>query len=88
MHMFKIFNNRHERLKAQGDSIYIDNSKDNIGKAVELETVFKLTQPTPELKVYENNQLSRLYRIDTLSTNKNLEGQFLHSSIRTLDNTI
>lgn len=52
-----------------------------------METVFKLTQPTPEINVYENNQLIQLYRIDTLTTNSNLAGQFLHSSIRILDNS-
>jgi hypothetical protein len=52
-----------------------------------METVFQLTQPTPELKVYENNQLIRLYRIDPLNTNSNLEGQFLHGSIRILNNS-
>lgn len=85
--MFKLFNRRHKRLSIEGDSIFIDNSNDNIGKAEEMETVFKLTQPVPEIKVYENNQLIRLYRIDTVSTNSNLTGQFLHSSIRVLDNS-
>jgi hypothetical protein len=85
--MFKLFNRRHKRLSIEGDSIFIDNSNDNIGKAEEMETVFKLTQPTPEIKVYENNQLIRLYSIDTVSTNSNLIGQFLHSSIRILNNS-
>ena len=84
--MFKFFNRRYKRLSIQGDSIFIDNSNDNLGKAAEVDTVFGLTQPTPEIKVYENNQLIRLYRIDTLNTNSNLAGQFLHSSIRILDN--
>jgi hypothetical protein len=62
--MFQLFDRRHKRLAIQGDSIFIDSSNDDIGEAGELETVFQLTQPTPELKVYENNQLIRLYRID------------------------
>jgi len=85
--MFKLFNRRHKRLNIQGDSIFIDNTKDNIGKPTELETVFKLTQPTPEIKVYENDQLIRLFKIDTLNQNSNLTGRFLHSSIRILDNS-
>jgi hypothetical protein len=85
--MFKLFNRQHKRLSIEGDCIFIDNLKDNIGKADEMAMVFKLTQPMPEIKVYENNQPSRLYRIDTLSTNSNLTGQFLHSSIRVLHNS-
>ena len=85
--MFKLFNKRNKRLTIQGDSIFIDNSNDNVVKAAELNTVFALTEATPEIKVYENNQLIRLYRIDTLNANSNLTGQFLHSSIRMLDNS-
>jgi hypothetical protein len=85
--MFKLFNKQHKRLTTQGDSIFIDNSNDNIGKAAEVEIVFVLTEAIPEIKVYENNQLIRLYRIDTLIANSNLAGQFLHSSIRVLDNS-
>lgn len=85
--MFKFFNRRNKRLTIQGDSILIDNSSPNVGKSAEVEIVFALTEATPEIKVYENNQLIRLYRVDTLSANYNLEGQFLHSSIRVLDNS-
>lgn len=85
--MFKLFNRRYKRLGIQGDSILIDNINDNIGKPKELQTVFKLTQSTPEIKIYENDQLIRLFKIDTLNQNPNLTGQFLHSSIRILDNS-
>src|SRR5438093_3797335 len=84
--MLKPFTKRHKQVVIQGDNIFIDNLKDNIGKAIELETVFKLTQPTPEIRVYENNELVRSFCIDTLNTNSNLTGQFIHSSIRILGN--
>lgn len=84
--MFKLFK-RNKRVEIQGDNIFIDNSKKNIGTPIEIETVFKLTLPIPEIKVYENNQLVRLYRIESLKANPNLSGQFLHSSIRILENS-
>ena len=85
--MFGLFTKRHNRVNIQGDSIFIDNQNSNIGKAIELETVFKLTVPTPEIKVFENRNLVHTFRIDTLQTNKDLTGQFLHSSVRVLSNS-
>ena len=85
--MFNLFHKQYKRVSIQGDNIFIDNSKSNIGKATGLETIFRLTQATPEIKVYENNQLMRLYRIDPLNTNSNLAGQFFHGSIRILENS-
>jgi hypothetical protein len=85
--MFGLFTKRHNRINTKGDSIFIDNQKENIGKAVELEAIFKLTVPTPEIKVFENQNLVHTFRIDTLQTNKDLTGQFLHSSIRVLSNS-
>lgn len=84
--MFHLFK-RNKRVEIQGDAIFIDNSERYIGNPIEIENIFRLTQPTPEIKVYENNQLFRLYRIDTLITNSNLIGQFLHSSVRILENS-
>ncbi len=84
--MFKLFK-RNKRAEIQGNNIFIDNSEKNIGNPIEIENVFRLAQATPEIKVYENNQLLRLYRIDTLKTNSNLIGQFLHSSVRILENS-
>lgn len=84
--MSELFN-KHERVKIQAANIFIDNSEENIGKAIEIAIVFKLTQPTPEIKVYENNQLLRLYCVDTLKSNPDLTGQFLHGSVRILENS-
>jgi hypothetical protein len=85
--MFGLFKKRHNRIGIIDDNIFIDNQKDNIGEPVELETVFKLTVPTPEIKVFENQNLVHTFRIDTLLTNKDLTGQFLHCSIRILSNS-
>ena len=85
--MFQLFAKRHKRVEIQSDNIFIANLKDNIGEEIELLTVFNLSQTTPEIKVYENNQLVRLYRMDTLNKNSNLAGQFFHSSIRILNSS-
>lgn len=84
--MFNLFK-RSKRVHIQGDKIFIDNSKGNIGVKVEIENVFTLSQPTPEIRVHENNQLVRTYQINGLKTNPDLSGQFLHSSIRILENS-
>jgi hypothetical protein len=41
----------------------------------------------PEIKVYENQNLIHIFRIETLISNPDLTGQFLHSSIRILANS-
>jgi hypothetical protein len=85
--MFQLFKRNRNRIKIDGDKIYLDNSEKNIEKAVEIEAIFSLIQAIPELKVYENNELVKLYRIETLDSNPNLAGQFLHTSIRVLGNS-
>src|SRR6266545_4789455 len=86
--MFGLFAKKHKRIEIKDDSIFIDNQKENICKAVELETIFKLTQETPEIKVYENKNLVHTFRLETLQGNPDLTGQFLHSSIRILSNSV
>jgi hypothetical protein len=85
--MFKLFAKRHIRIEVIGDSIFIDNQEKNIGTAFQLETVFSLTMQSPEIKVYENQNLIHIFQIDTLTINPNLTGQFLHSSIRIFPNS-
>jgi len=85
--MFRLFTKRHNRIDVKGDCIFIDNQNENVGKAFEFETVFSLTTSTPEIKVYENQNLIHTFRIDTLQDNPDLTGQFLHSSIRILVNS-
>lgn len=86
--MFKLFTKRPDRIDIEGDSIFIDNQNRNIGRALEIDTVFRFANPTPEIKVFENQKLVRTFRIDTLQSNSNLTGQFLHSSIRVLKNSV
>jgi len=52
-----------------------------------MDFVFDLSQSMPEIKVFENDVLSRCYKIETLTQNPDLTGQFLHSSIRVLANS-
>src|SRR4051812_39692665 len=85
--MFGLFNKQYKRIDIQGENIFIDNSNNHIGGAIELQPIISLTQSTPEIKIYENQQLVRLFRIDTLNSNSNLTGQFLNSSIRILSNS-
>jgi hypothetical protein len=85
--MFKLFQKTERRIEVLGDSIFIDNQNKNIGKPKEIDFVFEFSQNEPEIKVFENKRLSRLYKIETLKTNPNLAGQFLHSSIRVLPNS-
>jgi len=85
--MLGLFKKRPKRIEIQGDSIFIGNHNENVGKAVEIDAVFNLSNSIPELKVYENGQLLRLFKIETLVTNADLSGQFLHSNIRVLANS-
>jgi hypothetical protein len=85
--MFQLFAKRNKRVEIISGNIFIANLKDNIGEEIELLPVFNLSQTTPEIKVYENNQLVRLYRMDTLNKNSDLTGQFFHSSIRILNSS-
>lgn len=85
--MFEIFRKRSTRITFEGDSIFIDNRNGNIGKPFELEPILKLSAATPDIKIFENQNLIYTFRIDTLRTNIDLAGQFLHSSIRVLSNS-
>lgn len=85
--MFGLFDIRFKRIDVKGNSIFIDNQKENIGEALELETIFDLTIPLPEIRVYENKNLIKTFRIEALNSNPDLTGQFLHSSIRVLANS-
>lgn len=85
--MLGLFKKRLKRIEIQGDSIFIDNQNENVGKTVELDAIFSFSNSIPELKVYENRQLVRLFRIETLDANADLSGQFLHSNIRILPNS-
>lgn len=85
--MFTLFAKGDNRISIDGENIFIENKNKNVGKAIEINSVFKLSQEQPELKIFENNILTRIFKIETLINNPNLTNQFLHSSIRILPNS-
>lgn len=85
--MFGLFKKQQQRLEIRDNEIFIDNQNDNIGKAVELNTVLKFNKTIPEIKIYENQKLLRTFRIETLNINPDLTGQYLHCSIRIFANS-
>jgi len=85
--MFGLLTKGNNRIKIEEENVFIDNQNENIGKAIEIEHVFKLSQALPKIKVFENNNLIRNFRIETLTSNPDLTNQYLHSSIRVLSNS-
>ena len=85
--MFELFKKRESRIVVSEETIFIDNQNKNIGKSIEIDFIFEFSQKFPEIKVFENKRLVRLFKIETLKSNPNLAGQFLHSSIRILPNS-
>jgi len=53
---------------------------------IELTPIIKLMNKFPEIVVYENDSEIIRYSIEPKDENQNLEGQFIHLSIRILDN--
>ena len=51
-------------------------------QAREYRHVFALREPQPVIHVFEGPTLRRAYRLETLSANPDLTGQYLHASIR------
>lgn len=85
--MFGLFGKKTKRVTISDCNIQINNEEGNLNLPIEIEHVFKFTQVNPEIEIFENNNLVRTFRIDTLTGNPDLSGQFLHSSIRILANS-
>jgi hypothetical protein len=85
--LFKRNKKRIERIDIQGHNVFINNQGEHIGKPCDIETVLKFESAVPEIGVYENGKLIRLFKIETLHSNPNLAGQFLHASVRVLANS-
>lgn len=85
--MLGLFKNKYSRIEIKGNSIFIDNKNKSIGKSIEIKPVFELSKDIPEIEVFENGKLTRLFKIEALKNNLSLRGQFLHSSIRILPNS-
>jgi len=72
------------KIKITGTDIHVSNGL--LNSAIEKEHVFQFEISQPTLRVFENKQLIRTFNIENLSDNPDLNGQFLHCSIRILDN--
>lgn len=85
--MFGLFRKTRNRIEVKNSDVFIDNQKDNLGKATELRTVIEFKEAVPNIRIFENNKLFKTFKIDTLKDNPDLSGQYLHISIRTLQNS-
>jgi hypothetical protein len=71
-----------KRIKVQRNSIFIDNGITLRNRNIEIQPVIELEGETPSISIYEGNKLIRKFNIEPLKSNPNLNGQYLHSSIR------
>jgi hypothetical protein len=85
--MLRFFTEKHNRIEIKGNNVFINNKNNHIGKETEINPVLELLSATPEIKVFEDDKLTRDYMIETIEWNPNLKGQFLHTSIRILPNS-
>ena len=71
------------QITFSGTDIHISEGlSDNISSS----NVFELKTATPTINVYENGKLIKSYLLETLLSNPNLTGQYLHSSVRIFKN--
>lgn len=75
-----------KRIKIKGNDIYISKFRLFGQKTEEYLGVLNFDNPTPKIKVFENNILLKTFNIETLATNFNLTGQYFHISVRLLEN--
>lgn len=66
----------------QVENTAISLVKGFLPQASEYRHVFALGEPQPIIRVLEGSVLRRQYRLETLNTNPDLSGQYLHASIR------
>ena len=71
-----------KRVKVQRNSIFIDNSFSLRNRQIEIEPIIELEGEIPSISIYEGSKLIRKFSIEPLKSNSNLNGQYLHSSIR------
>jgi len=75
-----------KRIKIEGNDIYIKKPRLFGQKFEEYLGVLSFDKSKPTIKVFENNTLLKTFIIETLTTNPNLAGQYLHVSVRLLEN--
>ena len=71
-----------KRVKVQRNSIFIDNSFSLRNRQIEIQPIIELEGEIPSISIYEGSKLIRKFNIEPLKSNPNLNGQYLHSSIR------
>lgn len=71
-----------KRIQVQRNSIFIDNSLMLRNRNIEIEPVIELEGEVPVITIYEGSKLLRRFEIEPLKSNPNLNGQYLHCSIR------
>lgn len=76
-----------KRVKVQRNSIFIDNSFSLRNRQIEIEPIIELEGEIPSISIYEGSKLIRKFNIEPLKNNPNLNGQYLHSSIRINSNS-
>lgn len=76
-----------KRVKVQRNSIFIDNSFSLRNRQIEIEPIIELEGEIPSISIYEGSKLIRKFSIEPLKSNSNLNGQYLHSSIRINSNS-
>ncbi|KAG2383014.1 hypothetical protein C9374_004981 [Naegleria lovaniensis] len=85
------FSNQVNRISHENNKIFIENPSNTPESfsnktTCELQSVIHFTQSVPDIEIYENSKRCRIYSIQPLSTNPNLENQYLHFSIKVLPN--
>lgn len=76
-----------ERINIEGCSIKINNHENYTGLATEFRPVLRLEEKEPTIQVFEDDRLWRSFKLEALTSNPDLSGQFFHCSIRILENS-
>lgn len=71
------------QITFSGTNVHIS---DGLSENVSGYNVFEFKSATPTINVYENGKLIKSYLLETLHTNPDLTGQYLHSSVRIFKN--
>lgn len=78
--------NIRNRIKVINQNIYLKPPTLFSSKSEKLEGVMLLDSPKPVISVFEDKNLVRVFRVEPVSENPDLTGQFLHYSISIQDN--
>lgn len=70
------------RVKIEGNRIYINNDPQYRNYSITVSPVFEFTDKIPSIEIYENEELIKKFIIEPKRENPNLKGQFFHSSVR------